>query len=384
MEMIYLNNAATSFPKPAAVVDAVNRYNRSLPFHALRSGFETHQTDIVAGLREGLGKLFGIDRPEHIILTPGATFSLNLILRGILKHNDHVVTTRTEHNSVLRLLKTLERQEMITLSPVPCDACGTVDPEHIRSAVTANTRAVIVNHCSNVTGTVQDIARIGRIAADHDALFIVDAAQSAGCVNIHVKEACIDALAFAGHKSLFGMPGTGGLYLGPKVDPDPLVIGGTGVRSDYLFQPPGKPMYYEAGTPNMPGIASLNEGVSFVLNQGISAIQEKKNHLKQMVLEAFLNDNRIRVYGGNQTSDFTGNAAVISFNIRGIIPEDAAYILENAFGIICRSGLHCAPLIHESLGSWPKGSVRASFSCLNEEKDAQHLISAVNSIAKGD
>ncbi len=379
--MIYLNNAATSFPKPESVIEAVNRYNRGLPFHSLRSGTLTHQTDFVLALRENLRRLFNADSPDQIILTSGATHSLNLIIRGLLLENDHVVTTWTEHNSVLRLLKTLEHQKLIRLTLVECDEYGRVDPENIRANLSEKTKAVIVNHCSNVTGTVQDLSQIGSLLLSHNAFFIVDGSQSAGSLDIDVKDTFIDALAFTGHKALFGMQGTGGLYISDTIVPDPLIIGGTGVRSDYLFQPPGKPMYYEAGTPNMPGIVSLNAGLSFVLKEGIPVIQAKKKELKDIVLEALLNTKSVKVYGGNQKQDFANNVEVISFNINGFSPEDTGYILENSFGIICRSGLHCAPLIHKSVGSYPEGSIRISFSYFNEKKDAEDLITAVHKIA---
>jgi len=379
--MIYLNNAATSFPKPESVIEAVNNYNRGLPFHSLRSGSVNHQTDFVLELRENLRRLFNADSPDQIVLTSGATHSLNLIIRGLLKENDHVITTWTEHNSVLRLLKTLEQQRFISLSLVECDEFGRVDPENIKANLSEKTRAVIVNHCSNVTGTVQNLGQIGRLILNHKAFFIVDGAQSAGSLDINVKDAFIDALAFTGHKALFGMQGTGGLYIGDNIDPDPLIIGGTGVKSDYLFQPPGKPQYYEAGSPNMPGIVSLNAGVSFVLKEGLPVIQAKKKELKNIVLEELLNMKSIKVYGGNQRQDFINSAEVISFNINGFPPEDTGYILENAFGIICRSGLHCAPLIHKPIGSYPEGSVRVSFSYFNKKKDTESLINAVRKIA---
>jgi len=381
--MIYLNNAATSFPKPESVIQAVTDYNRGLPFHAMRSGFSAQTKDIVSDVREKLRHLLNAERPDQIILTSGATHSLNLIIRGVLEKNDHVVTTWTEHNSVLRLLKTLEKKEFIHLSLVECDKKGLVRPERISSALRDDTKAVIVNHCSNVTGAVQDLKKIGTLISAQDAFFIVDGSQSAGHMDIDIKEAKVDAFAFTGHKGLFGMQGTGGIYIGDRITPEPLMIGGTGVNSDYLYQPPGKPSYYEAGTPNMPGIISLDAGVSFVLQEGVQAVQNKKKFLKDIVLEAFLDHPQILVYGGETKEDFDSRSAIISFNIRGFSPSDTGYILEHAFEIICRSGLHCAPLIHQALGSYPEGSVRVSFSQFNSQKDAEALISAVFKIAKG-
>lgn len=381
-KMTYLNNAATSFPKPVSVIDALDNYCKYPPFHAERTGFSERHVDAAVQCRENLCRLFNIDSPENIIFTSGATHSLNLIMNGLLKKGDHVVTTQTEHNSVLRLLKTLEKQGIIFLTIVDCDERGYVEPDKIKKNLLEHTKLVVINHCSNVTGRFQDIKRVGNSLKSHKAVFVVDAAQSAGTAEIDVKETGIDALVFAGHKSLFGLQGIGGLYIGKDIDPEPLIIGGTGIRSDFLFQPPDRPSYYEAGTPNMPGIVSLNAGVSYILKQGIHAIHQKKAELKNILLEFFLNEKKIIVYGGKSPDDFTDNEAVVGFNISGISPEDVGYILENSFGIICRSGLHCAPLIHRAIGSYPKGCIRISFSYLNERHDIERLTDAVCQIIR--
>lgn len=380
--MIYLNNAATSFPKPEAVLEAVNAYCRRPPFSAERSGAAEQGRDILARCRENLCRLFNIDSPDHVIFTSGATHSLNLVLRGLLKRGDHVVTTQTEHNSVLRLVKTLEKREGIFLTIVPCNKNGWVDPGQMKACLLDHTRLVVVNHCSNVTGSFQDIIKIGTILKKHRALFVVDAAQSAGAAPIDVAKAEIDVLVFAGHKSLFGFQGTGGVYIREGIDPDPLIIGGTGVKSDYLFQPPGRPGCYEAGTLNVPGIVSLNAGVEYILKTGIQTVRQKKAALKTRLLEFFLNQKNIVVYGGSRLEDFSGTEAVVGFNIKGFPAEDTGYILEKSFDIICRSGLHCAPLIHQALGSYPEGCVRVSFSPFNTRKDVDGLIDAVSRIVQ--
>lgn len=380
--MIYLNNAATSFPKPASVVDAVNAYNQLPPFQAERSNLSTDQTNTIHACRENLSRLFNIAKPENIIFTSSATHSLNLIIGGLLKTGDHVVTTMVEHNSVLRLVKTLERKRAIALSIIECDEFGYVDPADIQRHLAPNTKAVIVNHCSNVTGRIQDLRSIGNILYNHPAVFVVDGAQSGGSIAVNVQQALIDAFVFTGHKCLFGMQGTGGLYIKEDIHPEPLIVGGTGVKSDYLYQPPGRPIFYEAGTPNIPGIVSLNAGVSFILQEGIDSIQEKKTELKNGALEGLMNNKSVTVYGGKQSADFSNNDAVISFNIKDLPPEDTGYILTHSFGIICRSGLHCAPLIHDCIGSGPDGCVRVSFSCFNDKKDVAALVNAVNEIAK--
>lgn len=379
-KMAYLNNAATSFPKPSSVIRALDQYIKEPPFLPGRSGFESGQADMIQDCREKLSNFFNAPSPDNIIFTSSATHALNLVLKGLMIKGGHIVTTQADHNSVLRLLKTMESQRIISLTLVKCDSRGKVDPLDILHSLTDNTKAVVINHCSNVTGWVQDIKTIGQIIKDHPAAFIVDGAQSAGAVDINVDTSSIDSLVFAGHKSLFGIQGIGGLYIGDSIYPEPLIIGGTGVKSDYLFQPRGKPGYYEAGTPNIPGIVSLNAGIAFIQQQGLGTIQKKKAALKRTALEFFLNSDAIIVYGGKCLEDFTHNEAVISFNIKGFSPDDTGYILEHSFGIVCRSGLHCAPLIHEAIGSYPKGCVRVSFSCFNDKNDVDRLINAVRNI----
>jgi cysteine desulfurase family protein len=378
--MIYLNNAATTFPKPPAVVEAVNAYNQSPPIQPGRSGSTEDGADIVRTCRKNLCRLFNITSPADIIFTSSATHSLNLVLKGLLRTGDHVVTTMVEHNSVLRVLKTLEKTHALKLSIVGCDQHGHVNPADIHNHITSRTKAIIVNHCSNVTGRIQDIASIGKIARSNSVYFIVDGAQSGGSIEVDLQQVPVDAFIFAGHKSLFGMQGTGGLYLRNDLHPEPLIVGGTGVKSDYLYQPPGRPTFYEAGTPNMPGIVSLNAGVAYVRNEGIASIRTKKAALKNMALEGLLGNRSVIVYGGGELSDFQSNDAVISFNIKDMPPDDTGYILNHSFGIVCRSGLHCAPLIHQPIGSSPNGCVRISFSCFNERKDVEVLINAVDDI----
>ncbi|MCG8643852.1 MAG: aminotransferase class V-fold PLP-dependent enzyme [Desulfobacterales bacterium] len=378
--MIYLNNATTSFPKPESVIEAVNRYNQRPPMEASRFAAADDRPDLILECRKNLSRLFKVSDPENIIFTSGATHSLNLALLGLLRPGDHVVTTRIEHNSVLRVLKTLEKDREITLSIVPCDSLGHVSPADIRSCLKKDTRAVVVNHCSNVTGRVQDIKTIGRMVRDHPAVFIVDGAQSAGAIDINMEDLAADVFVFTGHKSLFGMQGTGGLYMSREVCPEPLIIGGTGVKSDYLYQPRESPFRYEAGTPNTPGIVSLNAGVSFLLKCGIESVRKKKNALKQTALDSFLNNPAVTVYGGTCLDDFSGHEAIIGFNLKDIPPDEAGYILTRSFGIICRSGLHCAPLIHEAIGTGPAGCLRVSFSYFNTEQEVEGLIHAVDEI----
>jgi cysteine desulfurase / selenocysteine lyase len=375
--MVYLNNAASSFPKPPEVNEAVGSYLATEPFHAGRAGFERQAEDMVWACRQGLADLFGVEDPTHIVLTSGATESLNLALFGS-DLRGHVVTTAIEHNSVLRPLNRLKEQRGVELTVVACDDNGRVPPSAIEQAIRPDTCALVVNHSSNVTGTVQDLQALGRIAQQHSVLFVVDASQSAGVVPIDVESGHIDLLAFAGHKSLWGIPGIGGLYVREALSLDPLIVGGTGIRSDLLRQPREMPMYYEAGTQNMLGIAALHAGVDFVLQHGVEDIgQRRREHVERLVAEL----EPIPGVGLHARDAALEYGGMLSFNIEGVSPEDAGYMFESCFGITVRTGLHCAPLIHEALGSFPHGSIRVSPSYFTTDEDIDHLVDAVHAVA---
>ena len=375
---IYLNNAATGFPKPPGVVRAVTDCLRSVPIHHARSGIDSEEVDVVSACRRRLATFFGVSEPERIIFTSGATESLNLAIFGSDLEGKHVVTTAVEHNSVLRPLKTLERDGRIALSIAPCDQSGTVLRENIEALLRPDTAIIVVNHCSNVTGAINDIARIGRLARERNIPFVVDAAQSAGVVPIDVERMHIDFLAFTGHKGLHGIRGIGGAYIGPSLRLRPLKVGGTGIRSDYLYQPEELPIYYEAGTLNIPGIVSLHAGVEFLEARGIDAIRAHKECCCERLRSRLQEPACVRFY----PTDSTKSSTLLSFNIEGMEPADVGYILENSFGISVRSGLQCAPLIHQHLGTFPRGSIRVSpsFATTNEEIDA--CAEAVGEIVK--
>ena len=279
--LLYLNNAATSYPKPKQVIEAVVCYLKSVPFHASRTGFEIQTEDVITSCRQKLCQLFNAPQPDRMIFTSGSTESLNLAIKGLELNGGHVITTTIEHNSVLRPLFKLEKEGKIRLTIVDCDARGHVDPQKINQAIHPNTKAVVINHSSNVTGTITDIQAISDIAHAHGAVILVDASQSAGCTPIDIKGWDIDLLAFTGHKSLFGLPGIGGLYIKENIKLRPLKVGGTGVRSDLTEQPPESPIYYEAGTLNLPGILALNQGVDFILNTGLKKMEQHKKKPSQ-------------------------------------------------------------------------------------------------------
>jgi len=376
--MIYLNNAATGYPKPQSVIDAVLENINYIPFHCARAGLETQVEDILWLCRKNIAALFKVTNPHDIIFTSGATESLNLAIHGLDLKGKHVITTNSEHNSVIRPLKTLEREGTISLSFAPCDGNGIVDIEALEKLINFNTALIAVNHCSNVTGNVNDITALSSICKNKNIVFLVDASQSAGIIPIDLQKHTADLLAFTGHKSLYGIPGIGGLYIRDGLDLYPLKVGGTGTKSELLFQPENRPIYYEAGTLNIPGIVSLNAGVTFILETSLDVIFNKGYEMMKSLLEKCRKIREIIFYGDYNASS---RCPIMSFNIKGIPPEDVGYILESSFKVVVRTGLHCAPLIHKALGSYPQGSVRVSLSYFTKEEEIDSFANSLEQIA---
>lgn len=376
---IYLNNAATSYPKPETVLKSVIKLLCEPPFHHARTGLEQKKKNIVLDCRKALSVFFNAPNSDRMVFTSGATESLNLAIKGLCLKGKHVITTAVDHNSVLRPLKTMERDGLITLSIVGCDKNGCVSVTSIEKEICAESGAIIVNHCSNVTGIVNDIEKIGKLAKLKNIPFIVDASQSAGVYPIDVQQMNIDILVFTGHKSLYGIQGIGGLYIREDLDLQPLIIGGTGVRSDYLFQPKSSPMYYEAGTQNLSGIVSLYEGIKYINQKGMAVIRKRKEELVLKMRNFLLTNDNVSIF---PDKDYKQPTIIFSFNIKGMDPADIGYILENNFAIISRSGLHCAPLIHKYIGTFPEGSVRISPSFFTMDADIDFFIVALEQILK--
>ncbi len=374
--MIYLNNAATSFPKPHSVIEALNEFLKIPPCHSSRSGLENDVEDLDYLLRTKLAKLFNSPDPTRVLFTSGSTEALNLALKGSGLEGGHVVSTQIEHNSVIRPLKTMELEGKISLDFAKCDSKGYVAPEEIEKLIKSETCAVVINHCSNVTGTLLDLKKISETAHKNNCLIIVDASQSAGLVPIDFEGWHLDMFAFTGHKSLYGMQGTGGLIVRKGIDLKPHKTGGTGILSEVLTQPEGWPIHYEAGTPNMPGIASLNAGIDFIIETGIEKIHQKKRIFVERMISELEKLERITVYNDPDHSTF----ANFCFNIEGIVPEEVNYILESSYDIHVRSGLHCAPLLLESLGVHPWGTVRASPSFFTKDEEVDKFIDSVKEI----
>ena len=378
---IYLDNAATSWPKPAAMLQAMNDFNANIGANPGRSGhrLSTDAARVIYDAREGLATLLGVDDPQQLIFTKNATECLNTILQGLLRPGDHVVTTSMEHNSVMRPLRALEEQG-VELGVVPCDDTGDISLDDLAAAIRKNTRLIVMTHASNVTGTILPVAQVAELAHERGLLLCVDAAQTAGCVPLDVLHDQIDLLAFSGHKSLLGPQGTGGFYIRKGLEGQirPLSYGGTGSRSEFEEHPSFMPDRFEAGTPNTIGIAGLGAGAAYVAAMGIPAIRAKEITLTGILMEGLKAIRGVKVYG---PSDPARRTAVVSFNVGGISPSDLAFQLDERFNIMARSGLHCAPSAHRTIGTFPEGTVRFSLSPHTTPDEVTTAIEAVKTLA---
>lgn len=376
--MIYLDNAATTFPKPEVVYESVMNCMKNYGANPGRAG---HKLALSAGriiydTRENLCRLFNIDNPMNIIFTYNATDALNLGIKGILKKGDHVITTSMEHNSIIRPIKSLEEIE-IENTIVECNEYGELDPNDIKKAIKSNTKLIVTTHASNVCGTLLDIEAIGKISREMGILYLLDAAQTAGVYNIDVKKMNIDMIALPGHKGLLGPQGTGILYVREGIDLMHLREGGTGSKSEELTQPDIIPDRYESGTPNTPGIAGLGQGVKFILKEGIDKIRKHEEELTQYFIDGLKEMPMIKVYG---PKDSKKQASVVSINIGDEDSSEISYILDSVFDIATRSGLHCAPLAHKTIGTFEQGTVRFSIGYFNTKKDIDKTLEALKNI----
>lgn len=363
--MIYFDNSATSNPKPERVINAITNTLRNYNANPGRSGHKKAKkiAETIIETRQNLGKLFNIDDFFQIVLTKNGTEALNYAILGILNENDHVITTYLEHNSVLRPLKKLEKQNNIKIDYIIPNRNGFIIPGTIEKAIKKDTKLIIVNHVSNVIGTIQNIKKIGIIAKKHNVIFMVDASQSAGVIDIDVDDMNIDVLVSAGHKGLFGPQGTGFLYVNKKIKIENILSGGTGSNSFSVSQPTEMPDMLEAGTLNTPGIAGLNEGVKYILEIGIENIRRKEDELTKYMLEKLSNIDGVEIYGSMNIEE---RMPVISFNYMEYDPSEVSYILDKEFDIATRPGIHCAPLAHKYLKTIDKGgTVRVSLNQFN-------------------
>lgn len=379
--MIYLDNAATTLHKPPQVMDAVVRAMTAMGNAARGAhGGALEASRAVYAARVKLAKLFGCPRPDHVVFTANSTEALNLAISGILRPGDHAVTTDCEHNSVLRPLYRLEEERGVTLGIVPADRLGRVDYGAFERLVGPQTRAVVCTHASNLTGNVLDLARIGEIAHRQGALLVVDASQTAGAIPIDMEAMHIDVLCFTGHKGLMGPQGTGGLCIRPGVEIAPWKVGGSGVHSYDRHQPQEYPTRLEAGTLNSHGIAGLSAALDFISEVGVTAIEEKERALMDRFYRAVSATEGVTVYG-----DFSQarRSAIVTLNIRDYDSAAVSDELSESYGIATRPGAHCAPRMHEALGTTDRGAVRFSFSWFNTEDEVDAAIRAVRELAEG-
>lgn len=378
--MIYLDNAATTYPKPKSVyknvMDAMTKYgaNPGRGSHAMA----IEGARVIYETRELLAELFNLDDPMRVILTFNATDGLNMAIKGILKPGDHVVTTAMEHNSVLRPIKELKNIG-VENTIVSCSHEGKINVEDIEAAIKTNTRMVVTTHVSNLTGTIFPIEKIGEMCKRRNVLYLVDGSQSAGVLEIDMQKQHIDFLAVPGHKGLLGPQGTGALLINSDAEIKELKEGGTGSESSNPHQPNFYPDKLEAGTHNLPGIAGLNAGLKYILSKGTKSILSHEKN----ILETFINEMRknpkIVIYGPNDINDRSG---VVPVNIAGMDSSEVAYILDTEYNIAVRPGLHCAPLAHKTIGTENIGAVRFGIGPFTKRTDVIAAAKALNEISE--
>ena len=382
MNYIYLDNASTTFPKAPTVATAMSDYitNRGININRGSYALAYDVEDIIYTTRQRLHPLFNGHDPAHVIFTQNVTMSLNMVIKGLLKAGDHVLVSSMEHNAVMRPLTQL-LDKGITFDTIPCDSTGSIQMDSIEPLIRPNTVALIINHASNVCGTIQPLESIGPICKAHNLQFIVDAAQTAGVIPIDVKACHIDALCFTGHKGLLGPQGIGGIILTKEMAQNltPLIAGGTGSFSHLETMPTHMPDAFESGTLNLPGIIGLNEGLAYIESQGMENIHNHELVLTQSFLEGLQSIDGINIVGKQNIQDRT---AVVSITIDGMDPANIAYELESTYHIMTRVGLHCAPRAHQTLRTYPEGTVRFSFGYANTHKDVESALSALNTIVK--
>ena len=377
--MIYLDNAATSWPKPEIVYQTMDRFLREKGANPGRSGHDmaVAAEKVVEQTRTSLARLLNAPDEKDIIFTLNCTESLNLALKGLLRPGDHVVTDAIGHNSLVRPLHRLEQQGVLVTRVLGSDGCGLVTPQDVESAILPQTRLIAITHASNVSGMVQPIEQIGEVARRHGIPFLIDAAQSAGVLPLDVEACSVDLLALSGHKGPLGPTGTGVLYISKRVELDPLKEGGTGTVSESEEQPLVRPSRYESGTPNTVGIAGLGAGVGYVLETGVETIRRHELTLLDRLVAGLAANAKVQICGSPPESERVG---VVSFLVEGWSPGEVGAVLDQAFDIKVRTGLHCAPAAHKVFGTYPEGAVRASIGYFNTTDHTDALLDAVGRI----
>ena len=380
-ETIYLDNAATSHPRPRAVIDAICDYLSQVGANPGRSG---HTRSLKAGrmlleTREMLAEFFERDKPENVIFTQNVTHAINLVLNGYLERENHVITTKYEHNSVLRPLTHLQKNRNINVDYLPVDVEGQIKREDLDHLKTDKTSLLIINHASNVSGTVLDITAADTWAKEHGIPLLVDTAQTAGSLNFDWSQVSPEFLCFTGHKSLLGPSGIGGLIISPEMveETDSFVRGGTGSKSDQLSQPSVLPDKYEAGTVNITGVAGLNAGLKYLKKTGLAEIKKHKMNLTSHFYKGLNNLSNVNIAGPDLN---TARTSTISITFENDDPARISVLLDREHGIMTRSGLHCAPLAHKNLNTYPEGTLRFSIGYFNTEQDINKTLQALKEV----
>jgi len=374
--MIYLDNAATSFPKPACVISEMDKCMREYCANPGRGGhyLSMKAALAVANARNTVCKLFNISDPMRLAFTKNATEALNIAIKSLASPGCHVITTAMEHNAVMRPLRTLERDMGIEVSVARGGIWGEIGPDDIKREIKANTSLIICTLSSNVNGIIMPVAEIGYISRQHGIAFLVDASQGAGSIPVDVEAQCIDMLAFPGHKGLLGPQGTGGLYVRDGIRLKTLMEGGTGSNSEYMYQPEMMPDMLESGTLNTPGIVGLGAGAGYVGTVGTEKIHEYKSRLVRLLIDGLSQIPGVILYSD---ADKERNSGIVAMNIADMDSAELSSILDKEYGIMTRAGLHCSPAAHSVLGTLRQGVVRFSFGCFNTEDEVFSVVDAV-------
>ncbi|SPF39795.1 Cysteine desulfurase family protein [Syntrophobacter sp. SbD1] len=379
--LIYLDNAATTFPKPSLVMEEMVRTYSRIGASPGRGSYDlaVQCESFVHEVRQQVSNFFGGDNPDRVAFAYNSTDALNTIILGLIQPGCHVVSSRLEHNSVLRPLHHLRARGLITFDLVRFDGNGFIDPQEVADLIKPQTRFVILNHVSNVLGTIQPISEVGSICRDRGIPLVLDASQSAGLIPIDMQTMHLHAVAFTGHKALLGPTGIGGLVLRKGIEIQPTRFGGTGIESRSPEHPGAYPYRLEPGTLNIMGIIGLSAGLRYIAQQGMENIYNHEMSLTRALRDGLASLDRVRTYCADTLENHLG---VLTCNAEDVDPEDFAAILDGDFNIATRSGLHCAPLVHEDLGTSPRGALRFSFGPFNSLEDVKAALSAVSAVAK--
>lgn len=380
MEKIYFDNGSTSFPKAPGVGDAIRDIIEHGAYNINRGGYEGayEVADMVLTTREQLCRLFHFSESRNVVFTPSITYSLNYVIKGLLKPGDHVIVSSMEHNGMMRPLVQMAHQG-VTFDAAQADRDGVLDPQKVEDLIRPNTRAVMMLHASNLCGTMLPIQQVGEICARHGLIFVADTAQTAGVFPIDMEKMHIDALCFTGHKGLRGPQGVGGMLLRDELcsQMTPLISGGTGSRSDSEEVPDFMPDRFESGTMNLPGIAGLHRALTYLEEYGIENIARQELAICQRFIDGALTLPDTRVVGKLDTQD---RAAIVSLDFQKMDNAEVSFLLDNQYGVMTRCGLHCAPRAHKSLGTFPQGTVRFSFSHHNTPEEVDTCIEGLRKI----